>query len=91
MKKLEVELSDGREESYKRLSQARTKARIMQDTKFFETSIRRRDRARWSGALGSLRKGGEKEQGSNEGLLEALHDRMGTGVGKNKRVRLRGG
>jgi hypothetical protein len=37
-----------------------------------------------SGALGSLRKGGEEEQGYSEGLLEALHAGMGTEIGKTK-------
>jgi hypothetical protein len=44
-----------------------------------------------SGALGSLRKGGVKEQGRSEGLLEALHADMGTGIGKTNAVGLRGG
>ncbi len=56
----------------------------MQDTKRFETNIRRRAGPGLSGALGSLRKGGEEEQGYSEGLLEALHAGMGTGIGKNK-------
>jgi hypothetical protein len=38
----------------------------------------------WSGALGSLRNGGEEEQGYSEGLLEASHAGMGTGIGKIK-------
>jgi hypothetical protein len=33
-----------------------------------------------SGALGSLHKGGVKEQGDSEGLLEALHAGMGAGI-----------
>jgi hypothetical protein len=38
----------------------------------------------WSGALGSLRKCGGEEQGYSEGLLEASHAGMGTGLGKRK-------
>jgi hypothetical protein len=37
-----------------------------------------------AGALGSLRKGGEEEQGGSEGLLEALHAGKGAGIGKKK-------
>ncbi len=44
-----------------------------------------------SGALGSLRKGGVKEQGGSEGLLEASHADFGTGMGKKNAVELRGG
>ncbi len=44
-----------------------------------------------SGALGSLCKGGEEEQGGSEGLLEALHAGKGTGKGKKNAVGLRGG
>jgi hypothetical protein len=53
----------------------------MQDTKRFKTNIRRRGR---DGALGSLRNDGEEEQGYSEGLLEASHAGMGTGIGKIK-------
>jgi hypothetical protein len=35
-----------------------------------------------TGALGSLGKGGEEEQGGSEGLLEALHAGKGAGAGK---------
>ncbi len=52
----------------------------MQDTKRFED----RHPAVWpglSGALGSLRKGGQEEQGGSEGLLEALHADEGAGIG----------
>jgi hypothetical protein len=64
----------------------------MQDTKRFETNIRRRGLG-WSGALGYLHKGGEEEQGGSKGLLEALHAGMGmgTGIGKQNAVGLRGG
>jgi hypothetical protein len=45
-----------------------------------------------SGALGSLRRSGVKAQGDSEGLLEALHAGMGTGIGKKQNaVGLRGG
>ena len=37
-----------------------------------------------SGALGSLRRCGEEEQGGSEGLLEALHAGKGTGMGLKK-------
>jgi hypothetical protein len=37
-----------------------------------------------SGALCSLRKGWEEEQGDIEGFFEALHAGMGTGIGKAK-------
>jgi hypothetical protein len=40
-----------------------------------------------AGALSSLRRGGVEEQGGSEGLLEALHVDMGTGMGK-KQMRL---
>ncbi len=55
----------------------------MQDTKRFE------DQHPAAGlglvdALGSLRKGGEEEQGVSEGLLEASHAGMGAGTGKKK-------
>ncbi len=40
-----------------------------------------------SGALGSLRKGGEEEQGGSEGSLEALHAGKGAGIG-GKKMRL---
>jgi hypothetical protein len=44
-----------------------------------------------SGALGSLRKGGEEEQECSEGLLEAFHAGMGTGRGKTKCGSVKGG
>ena len=44
-----------------------------------------------SGALGSLRKGGEEEQGYSEGLLEALHAGMVTGRSKKKSDSVKGG
>ncbi len=44
-----------------------------------------------SGALGSLHKGGEKEQGGSEGLLEALHAGKGAMIGKQNAVGLGGG
>jgi hypothetical protein len=55
----------------------------MQDTKRFE------DRHPAAGpgllgALGSLRRWGEEEQGDSEGLLEALHAGKGMGTGKKK-------
>ncbi len=65
----------------------------MQDTKRFED----RDPAAGpglSGALGSLRRWGEEEQGGSEGLLvlEALHAGKGTGTDiKKNAVGLRGG
>jgi hypothetical protein len=58
----------------------------MQDTKRFE------DRhPALSGALGSLRRCGEEEQGGSEGLLEALHAGKGWGQVKQNAVGLRGG
>ncbi len=44
-----------------------------------------------SGVLGSLRKGGEEEQGDREGLLEALHAGKEAGIGKQNAVELRVG
>jgi hypothetical protein len=44
-----------------------------------------------SGAFGSLLKGGKEEQGYSEGLLEALHADMGTGMGKKKCGDVKGG
>ena len=44
----------------------------MQDTKRFEDQHPAAGPG-LSGALGSLRNGGVKEQGGSEGLLEALH------------------
>ncbi len=38
-----------------------------------------------SSALGSLRKGGVREQGGSKGLLEA-HADMGMGIGKKMRL-----
>jgi hypothetical protein len=55
----------------------------MQDTKRFEDRHPAAGPG-LSGALGSLRKGGEEEQGGSEGLLEALHAGKGAGIGKNK-------
>jgi hypothetical protein len=52
----------------------------MQDTKRFEDRYPTAGPG-LSGALGSLRKGGVEEQGGSEGLLEALHADMGTGIG----------
>ncbi len=52
----------------------------MQDTKRFEGQHPAAGPG-LSGALGSLRKGGVKEQGGSEGLLEALHADMGAGIG----------
>ncbi len=43
-----------------------------------------------SGALGSLCKGGEEEQGGSEGLLEALHAGKGTEKGKKKCSEVKG-
>ncbi len=61
--------------------QAKTKARINARHEKLED----RHPAVWprlSGALGSLRKGGEEEQGGSEGLLEALHaGKKGAGIG----------
>jgi hypothetical protein len=59
----------------------------MQDTTRFED----RNPAVWpglSGALGSLRKGEEEEQGGSEGLLEALHAGIGARIGKKNAVGL---
>jgi hypothetical protein len=55
----------------------------MQDTKRFEDQHLTAGPG-LSGALGSLRKGGVNEQGGSEGLLEALHADMETGIGKTK-------
>jgi hypothetical protein len=55
----------------------------MQDTKRFENQNPATG-PRLSGGLGSLRKGGVEEQGGSEGLLEALHADMGTGIGKKQ-------
>jgi hypothetical protein len=55
----------------------------MQDTKRFEDQHPAAGPG-LSGALGSLSKGGVKEQGDSEGLLGALHADMGTG--KKKRL-----
>ena len=44
-----------------------------------------------SGALGSLSKGGEGDQGYSKGLLEALHAGMGTGRDKTKCGSVKGG
>jgi hypothetical protein len=62
----------------------------MQDTKRFEDRHPAAGPG-LSGALGSLRKGGVEEQGGSEGLLEALHADMGTGIGKKNAVGLREG
>ena len=55
----------------------------MQDTKRFEDQHPAAGPG-LSDALCSLRKGGVKEQGGSEGLLEALHADMGTGIGKKQ-------
>ena len=55
----------------------------MQDTKRFEDQHPAAGLG-LAGALGSLRKGGEEEQGGSEGLLEASHAGKGAGTGKNK-------
>ncbi len=55
----------------------------MQDTKRFEDRHPAAGPG-WSGTLGSLRKGGEEEQGGSEGLLEASHAGKGAGIGKKK-------
>ncbi len=55
----------------------------MQDTKRFEDRHPAAGPG-LSGALGSLRKGGQEEQGGSEGLLEALHAGKGAGIGKTK-------
>ncbi len=69
----------------------KTKARIMQDTRKFKDQHPAVGPG-LAGALGSLRKGGVKEQVDSEGLLEALHVDTGTGIGKTKNaVGLRGG
>ena len=61
----------------------------MQDTKRFEDQHPAAGLG-LAGALGSLRKGGEEEQGGSEGMLEALHADMGKGIGKKNAVGLRG-
>ncbi len=55
----------------------------MQDTKRFEDHHPAAGPG-LAGALGSLHKGGEEEQGGSEGLLEALHAGKGARRGKNK-------
>jgi hypothetical protein len=62
----------------------------MQDTKRFEEQHPAAG-PELAGALGSLRKGGEEEQGGSEGLLEALHAEKGAGIGKTNAVGLRRG
>ncbi len=62
----------------------------MQDTKRFEDQHPAAGLG-LAGALGSLRNGGEEEQGSSEGLLEASHAGKGAGTGKTNAVGLRGG
>ena len=52
----------------------------MQDTKRFEDRHPAAGPG-LSGALGSLRRWGEEEQGDSEGLLEVLHAGKGTGTG----------
>jgi hypothetical protein len=62
----------------------------MQDTKRFDDQHPAAGPG-LSGALGSLRKGRVKEQGRSEGLLEALHADMGTGICKTKCGWVKGG
>ncbi len=65
----------------------------MQDTKRFEDQHPAAGPG-LTGALGSLRKGGEEEeeQGGSEGFVEALHAGKGAGIGiKKNAVGLRGG
>jgi hypothetical protein len=59
----------------------------MQDTKRFEDQHPAAG-PELSGALGSLRKGGVKEQGGSKRLLEALHADMWTGMVKKNAVGL---
>ncbi len=62
----------------------------MQDTKRFEDQHPAAGLG-LAGALGSLRKGGEEEQGGSEGLLEAPHAGTGAGTGKTKCGWVKGG
>jgi hypothetical protein len=65
----------------------------MQDTKKFKTKIQRRGlggQVRWGPCVTVGKK--NREHGYSEGLLEASHAGMGTGIGKIKNVvGLRGG
>ncbi len=73
--------STGGKIARKKLSQARTKSRKMQDR--FENQHPAAGPG-LSGALSPLHKGGEEEQGYGKGLLGAMRDDRGQVRGKTK-------